>query len=86
MVHRYRLLEYVVERYDQCERPVTPGEVASQLDIEESVAAHCLTAFTDCHLVVAESEGYRPTITARELLALNSDGAVVDSRPDSDNR
>lgn len=83
MGHRRRLLEYVVERYDQEERPVEPDEAASDLDIEKSVAAHCLEAFVECHLVVAEGGGYRPTVTARELLALDWDGAVVDPCPDS---
>ena len=83
MGHRRRLLEYVVERYDREERPVRPADAAGNLDIDESVVTHCLTAFADCHLVVNEGEGYRPTVTARELLALNWDGAVVDPCPDT---
>jgi predicted transcriptional regulator len=83
MGHRRRLLEYVVERYDRRERPVRPAEAASDIDIDESVATQCLAAFADCHLVVSEGRGYRPTVTARELLALEWDGAVVDPCPDS---
>jgi predicted transcriptional regulator len=83
MGHRRRLLEYVVERYDREERPVRPDDAANDLGIEESVASHCLAAFADCYLVVDEDEGYRPTVTARELLALDWDGAVVDPCPDS---
>ena len=82
MGHRRRLLEHVVDRYDRTERPVTPGEAARRLDIEESVAVECLAAFAECHLVVREDGGYRPTVTARELLALDWDGAVVDPCPD----
>jgi len=83
MKHRRRLLEYVVERYDRGERPVKPEDAASDLGIEESVVSHCLGAFADCHLVADEGEGYRPTVTARELLALDWDGAVVDPCPDA---
>jgi predicted transcriptional regulator len=83
MGHRRRLLEYVVERYDRDEQPVRPEDAASDLDIETSVAVHCFAAFADCHLIAAEAEGYRPTVTARELLALDWDGAVVDPCPDS---
>ena len=82
MGHRRRLLEYVVERYDRDERPVRPADAASDLGIEKSVAARCFEAFTECHLAVAEDGGYRPTVTARELLALDWDGAVVDPCPD----
>jgi predicted transcriptional regulator len=83
MEHRRRLLEYVVEQYDREKRPVGPADAAGGLGIEESVASHCLTAFADCHLVVDEGDGYRPTVTARELLALDWDGAVVDPCPDT---
>jgi predicted transcriptional regulator len=83
MGHRRRLLKHVVERYDQDERPVTPIEAARRLDIEESVAVECFAAFAKCHLVARENGGYRPTVTARELLALDWDGAVVDPCPDS---
>ena len=83
MGHRRRLLEYVVEQYDRRERPVTPSEAASGLDLDPAVATHCMDAFADCHLVATEDDGYRPTVTARELLALDRDGAVVDPCPES---
>ena len=83
MGHRRRLLEYVVDTYDQHERPVTAGEAARALDVDRALTARCLRAFADCHLVVPKADGYRPTVTARELLALEWDGAVVDPCPDS---
>ena len=83
MEHRRRLLEYVVERYDQREQPVTPSEAASQLEAEQAVVAHCLRAFAECQLVAREAGGYRPTVTARELLALDWDGAIVDPCPET---
>ncbi|MFC7074083.1 hypothetical protein ACFQJ7_01980 [Halovenus rubra] len=84
MGHRQKLLEYVVAQYDREERLVTPAEAARSLGLDESLVAECLTAFTDCHLVVPENDGYRPTVTARELLALDCDGAIVDPCPEAD--
>lgn len=87
MASRRRLLEHVVAAYDRDERPVSPEELAAVLGVDADRVRDCLAEFQTCALVVAVEEGYRPTTTARELLALDLDSddlLIVDAGPADD--
>jgi predicted transcriptional regulator len=74
--NRIRLLTWLVDRYDTEEQPVTPAEVANRFDSLES----------QCLLATVEG-GYRPTVTARELLELDIDDdtfLVLDTGPENE--
>jgi hypothetical protein len=81
----HRLLEFVVETYDERNDPLLPADVVAQFDISTPEATRQFDRFHDCELVATEGEGYRPTVTARELLELGIDDefVVVDTETDS---
>lgn len=80
----HRLLEFVVETYDERNDPVLPADIAAQFDISTPEATRQLDRLHDCELVATEGDGYRPTVTARELLELDVDDefVVVDTGSD----
>lgn len=67
------LLARIVERYDDDERPVTPATLSDVVDADESAIEVCLTELASHELLAPVDGGYRPTITARELLELDID-------------
>lgn len=79
------VLEPIVARYDELERPVTARELVGVLEPSQSVIADCLSELADNELLAPEGDGYRPTITARELLELDIDAkssmVVLDFEP-----
>lgn len=79
-----RLLSAVVERYDETEAPVTPSQLRECVDGDESAIRSRLEALRSNHLLTAVEDGYRPTVTGRELLDLDFDRdsmLVLDSDP-----
>lgn len=76
------LLADLVAAYDELERPVQATRVAAAGDADPETVRTRLTRLATCELVVAESGGFRPTVTARELLALDLDDdfVIVDCR------
>lgn len=73
----YRLLEYVVATYDDLDRPLTLADAATQFGVTREKADECFDRLVECELLAMADEGYRPTITARELLELNIDDEFV---------
>lgn len=80
----YRLLEFVVGTYDDLDRPLTPADAATQFGMTREQADECFDRLVKCELLARMDDGYRPTITARELLELNIDDefVVVDANLD----
>lgn len=80
-----QVLSWVVEEYDTGEQPVTPGDVASHFESDIDTARACFEKLeANCLLTTIEG-GYRPTITARELLELDLDDdplLIVDTDPE----
>jgi hypothetical protein len=73
----YRLLEFVVRTYDDADRPLTPADAATSFDLDRERAADCFRRLAECELLASVEDGYRPTITARELLELNIEDEFV---------
>lgn len=75
----HAVLVSLVERYDETDCPVTPGALADSLDRTESDLHRTVERFCAVELAAREGAGYRPTVTARELLAagIDLDGAIA---------
>jgi DNA-binding IclR family transcriptional regulator len=73
----YRLLEFVVATYDDLDRPLTPADTATQFGMPRENAVECFGKLVECELLTKADDGYRPTITARELLELDIDDEFV---------
>jgi len=84
--NQLRILSRVVDRYDADQQPVTPAGIANATatDVEEIRA--CFDSLEEnCLLTTVDDGGYRPTVTARELLELDIDEdslLVLDTCPD----
>lgn len=80
------LLSDLVEAYDERERPVSAAALATAHEAEPAAIVECLDRLATCELVDATPAGYRPTVTARELLELDLDAGefVVVDCPDPD--
>jgi len=70
------LLAEIVARYDEREQPVEPADFASTQGELRSVRS-CFEDFESKYLLKAVGDGYRPTVTARELLELDVDDETV---------
>ena len=81
-VPRRPVLERVVATYDRKERPVSPADIAPASCDDHAALGDCLESLVDLELLEAVGrDRFRPTVTARELLALDVDGdgpVVVD--------
>jgi predicted transcriptional regulator len=84
--NQLQILSRVVDRYEADEQPATPAEIANATgtDIEEIRA--CFDNLEEnCLLTTVDDGGYRPTVTARELLELDIDEEsllILDTCPD----
>ena len=78
---RHQLLEVLVAHHERQETPITAAELASHVDGELAVVTEHLDSLERCALLKepADSDGYVPTTTAHELLALDirADALVV---------
>lgn len=72
--NQLQVLAWFVDRYDAAEQPVTPAEAADHFGIDADTARSCFEEFESNHLLqTVDGQGYRPTVTARELLELDFD-------------
>lgn len=71
----YTVLETLVDLYRQSGDPVTARAVAASLD-HRTVEPQC-RSLRGHDLLEATGDGYRPTVTAHELLALDVDADDV---------
>ena len=81
-----RVLSRFVSRYDEREKPVTPAEMATMVDANAEMIQQFFEDFESKHLLKPVGNGYRPTVTARELLALDIDDdalVILDTQPES---
>lgn len=74
-VTTYRLLERLVVRYDTGDK-VTAGTLAAA-DEDPAAVRERLARLERCDLLVRENGSYRPTVTGRELLALDVENPSV---------
>jgi predicted transcriptional regulator len=72
-----RLLAATVARYDETGEPVGPRSVARDVEESPEVVADRFDRYVGCALLTPTDGGYRPTVTARELLALDCEGDVL---------
>jgi len=82
---RRPLLDRLVALHEADDEPVTSERLARSLDADRAVVRDHLQSLCECELVTRESpDGYAPTITAHELLALDldDDALVVVDIPD----
>lgn len=82
---RHELLVSLVRAEDAGEVPLAARECAAALDADPAPVREDLDRLAAMELVAATDDGYRPTITGRELLELDLDGeaVVVDAAEDS---
>lgn len=73
----HRLLAFVVETYDEQNAPLCPSDIAAQFEVSTPEATRQFDRLHECELVTTEGDGYRPTVTARELLELDIDDEFV---------
>lgn len=72
------VLALVVERYDSTGEPVSAATVADTLEREETAVSDRLAELESCEFLAPVGEGYRPTVTGREFLALDIEcGPVI---------
>jgi predicted transcriptional regulator len=85
-MNELQLLKQMVDRYDAQQRPLTLAELVDCVDAEETTVESCVQNFQSNHLVTRVDErGYRPTVTARELLELGlteESVLIVDTEPE----
>lgn len=67
----HAVLVAIVEESRRTGDPVPAGRVAETLGVSEAALAGALDSLRECELVEATGDGYRPTVTARELLELD---------------
>ena len=74
---RTHLLAETVAKYDRREHPVSPTELAETTGDERKMIQARFEEFESKRLLTQVEDGYRPTITARELLALDIDDEML---------
>lgn len=68
-----RLLARIVGRHDDTQQPVTAATLADVFDTEKPDIEERLASLAANELLTPAEDGYRPTVTARELLELDID-------------
>jgi Holliday junction resolvasome RuvABC ATP-dependent DNA helicase subunit len=69
----HALLTEITDRYQQAGEPVAVQELCESLDVPESAIEDSLDSLCEFELLERTDSGCRPTVTARELLALEID-------------
>lgn len=80
MVHqRKRVLEALLDLYDEVGRPVTPTQLDQRVEGGHEVIREHLDALRSYELVklAPGGTGYEPTVTGREFLELDVDDEFV---------
>ncbi|WP_436930710.1 hypothetical protein [Halosimplex halobium] len=67
----YAVLAATVDRYRESGAPVTAAGVAESCGAPEAAVARSLESLCEFELLEPTDQGYRPTVTAREFLALD---------------
>lgn len=67
----HTVLVAVVDRYRESNGAVTARELAERQGVSEEAFAQPLESLCEFELLESTEDGYRPTVTARELLALD---------------
>lgn len=67
----HTVLVAVVDHYQESNEPVTAQRIAESEGIPEEALTHSLESLCEFELLEATEQGYRPTVTARELLDLD---------------
>lgn len=70
-VSEHSVLVTVVERYDDAGEPLSTATVAARTDGDHSAVVDVLDTLATTEFLVRTPSGYRPTVTAREFLALD---------------
>lgn len=73
----HTVLLAVVEANDATDEPVPTGVLADSLGVSEDSLSEPLDSLCACELLEATGDGYRPTVTAWELLELDIDPGDV---------
>jgi predicted transcriptional regulator len=80
------VVSWIVDRYDANQQPVTPAEVANHTGSDVETLRSCFENLeANCLLTTVDGGGYRPTVTARELLELDVDDdtfLILDTCPE----
>jgi predicted transcriptional regulator len=79
------ILSEAVTAYDARDRPVTPTDVAEATSVDLDAIRATFEEFESKHLLKRVESGYRPTVTARELLELDIDDdalLILDAEPE----
>lgn len=69
----HTVLVEVVDRYRESGEPVRARAVADSLGLTESAVSEPLDSLCEFELLQSVERGYRPTVTAREMLELDID-------------
>jgi predicted transcriptional regulator len=81
-----QLLSLLVSQYDERDEAVTAADIAAAADTETASVRDTFEEFRSKYLVKSVNDGYRPTVTARQLLALDIDddaAVILDTQPES---
>jgi predicted transcriptional regulator len=79
------VLSRIVDRYDEDGKPVTPEEIAESVQTDPNAVKHCFEELEENLLLAPVDHGFRPTVTARDLLELDIDDGklvIVDTDPE----
>ncbi len=83
-VSEMQILSRTVTRYETQGEPVTPAGLAAEMEAETEVIRTCFDDFESKYLLKQTEGGYRPTVTAHELLELDiehDDLVILDTEP-----
>ncbi|ELZ21114.1 hypothetical protein C475_19188 [Halosimplex carlsbadense 2-9-1] len=69
----HTVLVAVVDQYQNSDEPVTAHSIAESQGLSEEALTRPLESLCELELLESTEQGYRPTVTARELLALDID-------------
>jgi predicted transcriptional regulator len=75
--NQLRALSWIVDEYDSRETPVTPADCAAHFESDIDAVRSCFENLESKCLLKQLDGGYRPTVTARELLDLDIDDDAV---------
>lgn len=67
----HTLLAEIADRYDRTGEPVADRELRESLDVSGGALEESLASLCEFELLERTGRGYRPTVTGRELLALD---------------
>lgn len=76
---KQHLLEVLVDMSDQTDEPIAVDQLSDHLDADSSTVLECLQSLESSGLIERSSTngGYSPTVTGRELLALDPEATFI---------